>query len=130
MAIINVSALSPTFVQRQKAVVCLGVCVLIFLVILIVFFQMSIVKAVAGMLALSVADVVDLSTKQADASSSSATASHGGDKVQLFQQLLQLFLHCHMKPVVWIQHTVNWTPQEGVRLTVKLAAYDMKGQQI
>lgn len=52
---------SPTFVRRRKAVVRLGVFVVIFLVvlILIVFFQVSVVKAVAGVLALPVADVVE-----------------------------------------------------------------------
>lgn len=77
---------SPTFVRRREAVVWLGVFVVIFLlvVILVFFLQMSIEKAAAGVLALPVADAVDLATEQADASGSGAAASHGGDKVHLF----------------------------------------------
>lgn len=85
---------SPTFVRGQKPAVRLDVCVLVFLVVLIfVFLQVPVVEAVAGVLALSVADVVDLSAKQADAAGPGAAASHRRDEVELFQQLLQLLLH-------------------------------------
>lgn len=77
---------SPTFVWRWKAVICLDVFLVVFviIVILIIILQVSVEEAVAGVLALPVADVVDLTTKQADTSGSGTTASHGGDKVQLF----------------------------------------------
>ncbi|TNN32849.1 hypothetical protein EYF80_056990 [Liparis tanakae] len=113
---------SPTFVRGRQAVVGLGSFVVIFLLFLLFFLllvvvQVSVVEAGAAVLALPVADAVDLAAKQADAAGAGAAASHGGDKVHLLQQLLQLLLHRHVKPVDGIQHAVNWSQGEGVRRT-------------
>lgn len=81
---------------------------------------MTVVEAVAWVLALSVADGIDLSAEQADALRPGTTATHRHYVVQLLQQLLQLLLHRHVDAVVRIQHAVNWVGQVEVKLPAQV----------